>query len=249
MRTSVEISTGPAPAELANLMTANGYAVWDDFVPLQELREAQEFVAQAVARGGGEYVRFSGARNLGGTFLERLPDDPAFSNLCQGIYAEGVGRPAPSAEFYQILRCLSGSNVEQHSMRFHYDSYVLTALIPITMPSKKDDGRLILLRRRRRIRRLYVSNLLEKLLCDNALTQAILRQLYKRYPRCFIFIPLKPGNLYLFWGYQSLHTNEPCGQNEIRSTALLHYLDPHATSRLKRSMKAIRERLSSRFQP
>jgi hypothetical protein len=53
-----------------------------------------------------------------------------------------------------------------------------------------------------------------------------------------VSIELQPGNLYFFWGYKSLHTNEPCDSDEIRSTALLHYTDPHEGSWLKRKLRA-----------
>ena len=29
-----------------------------------------------------------------------------------------------------------------------------------------------------------------------------------------------PGNVYLFWGYQTLHANEPCLPTSLRATAL-----------------------------
>jgi hypothetical protein len=48
---------------------------------------------------------------------------------------------------------------------------------------------------------------------------------------------MKPGNLYLFWGYRSIHTNEPCDPDKIRATALFHYVDPHIGSRLKRALR------------
>ena len=50
-------------------------------------------------------------------------------------------------------------------------------------------------------------------------------------------IKLKPGNLYLFWGYRSIHTNEPCDPDKTRATALFHYVDPHTDSRLKRALR------------
>lgn len=42
-----------------------------------------------------------------------------------------------------------------------------------------------------------------------------------------------PGKLYLFWGYRSIHTNEPCDPDAIGATALFHFADPHSNSTLK----------------
>lgn len=227
----------PVASDLSDRIEADGYAVVEDFVSRRELAEAQDFVRRAVAENGGQYRAFSGSAALGGTFLERLHADPDFVDLCRGVYARATGEAPPSAEFYQVLRCLSGSQVKRHSMRFHYDSYVLTALIPILMPSQGSAGNLIIIPNTRGIRRSYVANVVDKLLVDNAVTQAMLKVAYRLRPERMISLRLAPGNLYLFWGYRSLHTNEPCDPNELRSTALLHYADPHAGSRVKRRVR------------
>jgi hypothetical protein len=222
---------------LAEQITLNGYAVVNDFVPQNKLQVAQAFVVDAVEANGGEYIGFSGTEHLKGTFLASLPDDPNFVALCRRIYESEVGRPAPEVGFYQILRCLSGASAKNHSMRFHFDSYVLTALIPITVPDHGNPGRLIIHPNTRTIRKSYVRNLLDKALCDNKISQALLNVAYRRGSKRMIRLPLKPGNLYLFWGYRSLHTNEPCDADAIRVTALLHYADPHADSWFKRALR------------
>ena len=227
---------------LAEKITLNGYAVLNDFVSQTKLQVAQAFVADAIKANGGEYVGFAGTEHLEGTFLASLPDDPNFVALCRRIYESEVGQPAPEVGFYQILRCLSGASAKKHSMRFHFDSYVLTALIPITVPDHGSPGRLIILPNTRTIRKSYVHNLLDKVLCDNRFSQAMLNMAYRRGSKRMIRLPLKPGSLYLFWGYRSLHTNEPCDADAIRATALLHYVDPHADSRFKRATTAL-ERL------
>jgi hypothetical protein len=118
-------------------------------------------------------------------------------------------------------------------MVFHFDSYVLTLLLPIEVPAGKDNGELILLPNVRPIRRWYTSNLIDKVLLDNALAQWFLRRMARLHPQRFVRITLTPGDLYFFWGYRSIHTNAPCDIDKIRATALLHYADPHRESRLK----------------
>jgi hypothetical protein len=230
------VAASHAP-DLADRIDADGYAVVEGFVPPDELGEAQEFVRQAVARNDGQYLLFSGRKDLGGTFLERLATNADFVDLCRGIYTRGTGAPAPNVGFYQILRCLSGAQVKHHSMRFHYDSYVLTALIPIIMPSHGSKGNLIIIPKTRPIRNSYGANVLDKILVESRLAQAFFAMVYRKRWRSMLSLELRPGNLYFFWGYRSLHTNEPCEADEIRSTALLHYADPHVGSSLKRMMR------------
>ena len=229
--------TGARAGALAHQINSIGYAVIRDFVAPDELCAAQEFVRNAVVASGGEYAGFTGTRDLEGTFLAKLPYDPGFVALCRNVYESAIGRPAPDVDFYQILRCLSGTGAKKHSMCFHFDSYILTALIPITVPDHGSPGRLVIHPNTRGIRRTYLGNLVDKVLVDNRLSQALFNWAYRRGSKRVIRLSLKPGSLYLFWGYRSLHTNEPCDADAIRATALLHYADPHADSRLKQALR------------
>lgn len=226
-----------AAAAIAQQIDTHGYAVVEDFVAPEDLSVAQQFVCDAVAASGGDYAGFNGTKDLGGTFLASLPNSPSFNGLCHGIYEKALGQPAPDTGYYQILRCLSGPGVKKHSMRFHFDSYILTALIPIMIPDHGALGRLIIHPNTRPLRRSYLANLADKVLVDNPLTQALLNAAYQRGSKRVVRLTLKPGSLYFFWGYRSLHTNEPCDADAIRATALLHYVDPHADSRFKQVLR------------
>jgi hypothetical protein len=61
-----------------------------------------------------------------------------------------------------------------------------------------------------------------------------------------ISIRMKPGSLYFFWGYRSVHTNEPCDPDKLRATALFHYGDPHQDSRTRALIRRVSEH-ASRF--
>lgn len=227
----------PDPTLIATQIDRDGFAVIDDYVAPEALGQAQEFVRQAVSGNGGDYLAIAGPERLGDTFLQSWPQDPDFLTLCRGIYQSSLGKPAPQPAFYQILRCLSGARAAANSLNFHYDSYLLTALIPILMPERGQSGDLLIIPNTRKLRGSYATNFLDKILLDNPLSQAALRHLYRRGHGSIKHLKLKPGGLYLFNGYRSIHTNEACDPDTIRSTAILHYLDPHADSRLKRLLR------------
>ena len=221
------------PAQLAARINHDGFAVIENFAQYDILKNAQNFVKDAVAANGGNYLHIAGHEKLIGTFLHDLPSDPEFANLCRGIYECGTGQPAPDTEFYQILRCLSGDLVQKHSMVFHYDSYVLTALIPILIPAEGQPGDLILLPNTRPFRKTYLRNLFDKMMLDNPFTQKLLRKRWERGSKEIVKIKMVPGNLYFFWGYRSIHTNEAIDPHNIRATALLHFGNHHESSKLR----------------
>lgn len=225
--------SSPDAAAIVSRIDTDGFAAIDGFVGPADLAAAQHFVRGEVASNGGNYLDFKGTDRLGGTFLQALASDPGFVGLCHGIYEHSTGRPAPDIGFYQVLRCLSGSLARANSLNFHYDSYVLTALIPIIMPDRGTPGDLLIIPNVRGIRSTYLGNMVDKVILDNPLSQGVLRSLYARNSRLIRHVRLVPGTLYLFYGYRTIHTNETCDPDAIRATALFHYADPHAASGLK----------------
>lgn len=210
-----------------------GYGALNNYVSEEELEPVRAMAYAAVRESGGEYVCFTGPDALAGTVLGELPQSAAFKDLCRRVYELGTGETAPEVDFYQIFRCLQGSTGLAHSYRFHYDSYVLTALLPVAIPEDGLRGDLLVIPSTRRIRRWYLSNALDKGLVDNKLAQTILRMAAHRGKLNSVAIKMQPGNMYFFWGYRSIHTNEPCDPDKLRATALFHYGDPHRYSKIR----------------
>lgn len=214
-----------------------GFAVVPGFIEPAALGALQQFVSSAVDQAGGEYTVFNGASAVAGTLLAALPRDPAFQSLIRRIYVGATGRAAPDQSIQQVLRCLCGETGRKESFIFHYDSYVVTLLLPILIPDGGGErGDLLMHPKLRAIRKTYVRNLLDKLVLDNRLSQFALRMLYRAGLLKLTRVKMRPSDLYIFWGYRTLHTNEACSIEHIRSTALYHFGDPHAESPLRRRM-------------
>ncbi len=212
-------------------MDHNGFGMIPDFVPPRDLDRMRSFVGDAITAAGRQYVGFVGKAAVAGSVFADVSDLPAFQTLMRRVYERGTGRHPPDADLYQVLRCLAGQTGEAHSLIFHYDSYVVTALIPVEIPTGDQTGDLIIVKPRRKIRATYMANLIDKILLDNKMTQAILGRLHKSG-----FLPCRrvrmvPGNIYFFWGYRSIHANEACDPKHVRATAIYHFANPHAGNR------------------
>jgi hypothetical protein len=220
---------------LALEIERTGFAVLPNYLAPEALEALQTFVRQAVAKAGGEYAGID-AKDVARTLLAKLPEAAEFAGLLRRLYEHGTGRAAPDQGIYRVLRCLTGRTALKQCFIFHYDSYVVTLLLPILIPTGGRRGDLIMAPRRRTIRPSYELNLLDKLLIDNKLTQFILRRLLLSGVLKVRRVEMVPGNLYMFWGYRTLHANEPCDPTDIRSTALFHFGDPHGESWLRRRL-------------
>jgi hypothetical protein len=214
-------------------MNKHGVGVAKNCVNIDDIKHTRTRIESIVYNNGGEYIFLRGIEAIQGTFLESLASLPEFISVCKTIYEKGTGEPAPNVPFYMSLRCLSGKTGKKESFIFHYDSYVLTVLIPLIIPSEGKLGDLLILPNTRKLRKTYFRNLIDKVLLDNMLTQACLRKLTSLGLLHTIKVRLQPGNIYFFWGCRSIHTNESCDPSKIRATAIFHYVDPHASSWLR----------------
>lgn len=210
-----------------------GFAVVEDYIAKDDIAAAQKSIKTAVRANNNETVAVFDLNDFADTFLHDLENDTDFNQLCKNIYQTATGRPAPNSGLVPSLRCLSGASGKGHSMVFHYDTFVLTVILPIIIPTGGKTGRLVLVPNTRRVRATYLHNLVDKVLLDNKFAQRRFHRLHQQSSTRLCFIDMKPGNVYFFWGYRSVHTNEECDPDEIRSTAIFHYADPHETSWLK----------------
>jgi hypothetical protein len=240
-----EISRGTIKA-LVSDMNRTGFGVLPGYLAPSVLEDLGRFVETAVADAGGEYVAFTGENAVAGTLLAQLSCSSAFLNLLHQVYAQGLGRAAPDQSLFQVLRCLKGKSGLKHSLHFHYDSYVVTALLPVIIPSEGSAGHLVMAPNWRPVRSSYLLNLLDKIVLNNPATQFLLRQTFRSGLLKLKQIPMIPGNLYIFWGYRSVHANEPCDPDKIRATALFHFGDPHADSGLRRFTGRTKSRAQTR---
>ena len=230
----------PSDDELDRLVDdidRRGYGCLTGYIPAASLAKMRCFVSSAIQRSSGEYVGFTGAAAVAGSTLDAIAASHEFQSLMKCIYERGTGQEAPPVEFHQVLRCLSGRTARRHSLHFHYDSYVVTALIPVEIPTTGRTGDLLMLPNTRKIRRSYAANLLDKLMLDNPASQSALKILMALRLLPLVRIRPVPGHIYFFWGYRSIHTNEACDRDKVRATALFHYADPHAGDELQRRLR------------
>jgi hypothetical protein len=221
-------------AELAADMNTKGFGVLPDYVQPEDLARLRSFVEGAVSAAGEQYVSFAGEEPVRGTLLQTLSNSPAFADLLHQVYELGAGAPTPDQSLYQVLRCLKGESGLKHALLFHYDSYVVTALLPVIIPTEGLTGKLVMAPNTRPIRSSYLFNLIDKIILDNPVTQFLLRKAYRSGLLKLTQIAMVPGNLYFFWGYRSVHGNEACDPDKIRATALFHFGDPHTNSGLRK---------------
>jgi hypothetical protein len=225
-------------------MNDDGYARIAQFFPRDMVDEARGFVDRQLDQHAREYFSYIGREPVRESVLADIGASATFRNLLARVYATGTGTAAPETGIYQVLRVLSGRTGLKEAFQFHYDAYVVTALMPIAIPSGNGEkrGDLVIYPKLRRVRSNVVMNLAEKVLLQNKLARRIARAPLTQRLLKARTLRMEPGDLYLFWGYQSLHGNEPCFPTSTRATALFHFADPHQDSTIVAAIQRWRNR-------
>ena len=146
--------------------------------------------------------------------------------------------------------CASSQAVtgDERSLLHHYDKHVITALAPILIPEgpKRRAGELVVFPNRRGYRRFALFNIIEKAIVQsNWYRNRINRKLAAGDLTNVKY--LRPGNLYLFWGYRTYHSNFPVADDMVRATMLLHYGNPHPASLILKARTALQVREERRI--
>lgn len=138
-------------------------------------------------------------------------------------------------KIYKVLRVISKSKMYSNSYDFHFDAHYYTMLIPILIPQGINDdtnGHLMLFPNIRKNTNSLIKNFFQKLFFQNKISKNLLKLLVSKKKLKYIKLKIKPGNIYLFNGFRSLHANENVDKNLLRATLILHFHDCFANSKI-----------------
>ncbi|WP_423836223.1 hypothetical protein [Stutzerimonas stutzeri] len=232
---------------IADEMNQTGSFCIANFLSPQQLSELQEQVRVDAQRHNGQYFAHHGGSEIESSLLGVLGASPEFRQLLASLYRTGAGKAAFSDEILKVLRCVQGNSGRRESNCFHYDASLVTVLLPIEIPQNGTDrGDLIMFPNLRRVRSNVLFNVVEKALLQNALSRKLIAAAIRHRLLKPVKLQLVPGNLYLFWGYRTLHANEPCDPASRRATAIFHFGDPHAGSLATRLILKLNQRRARR---
>lgn len=200
---------------------------FEDVIPQETIAEINQFIDQLF--GGAPQRSQPGVK-----IAEMLRQGQAFRDLEQSICANTRTMAAKAGamnlplEPFHVLRCASKSSLAESHNR-HYDSHLLTLLIPLQLaPDGVHNGDLVMYRKPR-LSVTTLTNVICKMrhgfLHSFPLGVRSWHTLHDlRVGNCKR-IPVKPGSVYEFNGFALQHANLDV-QDGQRRTLLIHYYDP-----------------------
>lgn len=225
--------------QLARRLDTEGIVCVEGAVPPESLQRWRDQLDQLIEKQGFRYFSIIQPWKERGSAYEELAADANLRALLTGLTTRGCSNHKAEGDIFNVLRVIAGPNGKQKSFMFHYDASVVTMLIPLQIPEGKpeDAGDLIAWPNRRPIRGSSVANAFDKLLIQNPLSRWWWSRRITGRPDDRNIHRLTPGNIYLFWGYRTLHANLGCKSNTLRATLLFHHGDPHQGSLVTRAIR------------
>jgi hypothetical protein len=226
----------------------------ENVVPAEWLAQARANVEDRLVNHGehDHFIRSPEGEEHSAT--EAFINSPAVQSLLGDIvrarFPEG---PAELGLIGSALRIIAGPRGEGDAFWFHYDASVVTMVVPIFMPDAErgNSGELVGLFNKGPFRRFVLANIIDKVVGQSRLYR---RHILRRLDRTDYLqvVEMEVGNLYLFWGYRSLHGNMPCESGALRATLLLHFGRQHGSSealtaavRLGQSLRSLGQKRAS----
>jgi len=231
-------------ADVAATIDASGCACISDVVTDEWLGRARMSVASYLPLAGDNELFVIDPAADQDSVAHQFVADGLIQSMLESVAAFGYpGVDAENLSTENELRIVVGSGVaEPHWL--HYDGPVVTMVVPIIIPrgAPGNSGELILFPNRRPYRRLVVTNIVEKFVCQNGLYRKWFVRRHSGDPDA-VTVPLQPGNIYLFWGYRSYHATLPVAPGALRATLLLHHGAVYGRSPLLSTAKSVNQRI------
>jgi hypothetical protein len=226
-------------AAVAAQLDSDGFVTLENVIDPAWIERAAAHIHALVAQKGERYFSVSWAARQKATPAAEIVDDPRMRCLLEELVRSGQPKARTDDEIYNAYRIVAGNQEEEGIVEaYHYDSYVITAVVPILIPpgEPRRSGELIVFPNRRGWRSSALVNMAEKALVQSAWFQKRVSRTLPSGPSPQIKV-LRPGNVYLFWGYRTYHANFPVHTGNVRATMLLHLGDPHPGNALLNYIK------------
>ncbi len=214
---------------IINKIKSDGMAEIDNFLDEDSVEKLQKYIFEEINNQPKGYMGCVGKKNLKGSPLENIDSEYGINSILESLLPQISGNKIKDKKLYQVLRVLFGENQGlKKAYKFHYDAYALTALLPILIPEREDgmNGDFLYSMQRRKLHQNFLRNVIEKFIIQNSISQFFLSKSFIRKKLNLKVCRLKPGKLYIFSGFQTIHGNSPCSPNSPRATVLFHYADP-----------------------
>ena len=223
-------------------LNKKGFYSTNKIISKKDIKILKNLVKKKLKENNNQYF-FLADKKLKNTYINENKFIYKFQYLLNDLSKQLNLKNYKKQKIYKVLRVIAGNRSEKESYRYHFDAHLFTILIPIIIPNKKNtnNGDLIIFPNIRKINNSLVINIIQKILFQNRITKFLLKRNFFIKKRSNV-LKLKPENIYIFYGYRTLHGNQNIDSGAIRATLLLHFYDLFDQSKLVKLNRNLRQK-------
>ena len=141
----------------------NGFHCSENFFEQSEIDHLRKFVDSQLKENNNQYF-FLTSESTTDNILNDKYFFKSIENLLQKIVINYNFNLRENEKLYKVLRVVTGKKSKKVSLDFHFDAHLLTLLIPIYIPNRKnsDNGNLIIIKNLRKITSNLFKNIIQK---------------------------------------------------------------------------------------
>ena len=206
----------------------------NNFLNIKDFNNLKNKVTNIINEKGKKYFRLNDNEldkyNLRDIFLRNNID-----SLSSDILLDNEIDNSKKVDTHTVLRVLSGKNNKKGANEYHFDSFLITLMLPIIIRQKKlNTGKFLIIPNIRKIQKFFIFSLIQKIILQNRLIRKILTlSITKRILKA-TEVNLEENSLYIFYGYKSFHGSSSLVNDTTRVTFLHHVYRPHNESKINK---------------
>ncbi len=240
----------PTFMDAKGILDKSGILILSDIISEHYLKKCQEYVDVNISDKGNRYFTISDVtRRVGSPFAE-LSNSDALKDFVDALVSlTNIPQVENDMSQGENLRVIAGEQTASQAMKFHFDSSILTMLMPIRIPdgSPAKSGDLIAFPNIRSFTTSIIPNLFWKAWYQNPVARKVMSKRAASGKYASYTVKLVPGSLYFFWGFRTLHANFSCEANRVRATTLFFFGNPPPSDPVMKIVKRRRDGLESRI--
>lgn len=228
---------------IINKINENGFFSLENFVDPIDIDLCRNYILEYDKKYNKNFYTKIDLCNEEGSIFNIFLSKYKITDLASEISNLNTDIKSNNNESLNVLRVIHSDPKNGNSLKFHFDASAVTILIPIEIPNLNSgdySGSLIILPNIRKFNTGYFFNLLQKIILQNSLSRKLLMLIIRDRLEKYI-VNLVPGNIYIFWGYRSLHANMSINGFIKRSTLIFHFNYIHSDSMLLRFIRSFRK--------
>ncbi len=210
---------------ITNIIKKNGYYSSEDIISDKELNELKNFINYKLKEFPNKNFRLY-EDSFKNTLINEKNFELKINSIISKVLKENNINDYEKPN-YKVLRVVSGEQQKKQAYLYHFDAHLITILIPIIIPNNKSgkNGDLVLFPNLRKMHKNLFLNILQKLFFQNIISRTILNTSLFRKIFKYKLLKIKPGSIYMFFGFKSLHANLEIETFSTRATLLIHCYD------------------------